>query len=233
MDRDRIDAILTSCERELTAGELPDLGGTGFWKAVAAMKGNPALVDEFGARTAAIDRTAFRHWALVVVPFGVGTALALVVSAAALALIGLAYAFDEPWNGIALLLGTGVLLVTTHGLGHAVVGTLTGMRFTDWFIGALTRPQPGVKVDYATYLAAPASSRAWMHASGAIVTKAVPFLMLGAAWAMGAPWWTTIVLVAVGAGSILTDVAWSTSSSDWMKFRRERRYARVQSMRPE
>ena len=85
------------------------------------------------------------------------------------------------------LLGFGIILVTTHGLTHLAVGTLMGMRFTHWFVGKLTQPQPGVKLDYATYLRAPATSRAWMHASGAIVTKLMPFVFLGAAIAAGVP----------------------------------------------
>ena len=70
---------------------------------------------------------------------------------------------------------SGVLLVTTHGLGHLAVGKARGMKFTHWFVGTMQRPQPGVKLDYATYLRVDAVGRAWMHASGAIVTKIVPF----------------------------------------------------------
>jgi hypothetical protein len=63
-----------------------------------------------------------------------------------------------------------------------------------------------------------------MHASGAIVTKTIPFLLIGAAWGMEAPWWAWVALLAIGTVAIATDVAWSTNSSDWKKYRRERRY---------
>jgi hypothetical protein len=60
-----------------------------------------------------------------------------------------------------------------------------------------------------------------MHASGAIVTKVMPFAFLGAAFAAGTPTWVIVVLVLVGVGSIATDVLWSTKASDWKKYRRE------------
>ena len=68
-------------------------------------------------------------------------------------------------------------------------------------------------------------ARAWMHASGALVTKAIPFVLLGAAWGMEAPGWAWAVLLVVGIGQVATDLLWSTKSSDWKKFARERRYA--------
>jgi len=95
------------------------------------------------------------------------------------------------------------------------------MRFTHWFIASMRRPTPGVKVDYATYLRVPAKKRAWMHGSGAIVTKVIPFVSLGAGWAMGASGWTIAILGLVAVGQIITDIIWSTKTSDWKKFRRE------------
>jgi hypothetical protein len=95
------------------------------------------------------------------------------------------------------------------------------MRFTHWFIGEITLPQPGVKVDYATYLVVPARRRAWMHASGAITSKLIPFLLLPAAVISGQPTWVVWSVAAFGLISIVTDVLWSTKVSDWKKFRRE------------
>jgi hypothetical protein len=61
-----------------------------------------------------------------------------------------------------------------------------------------------------------------MHASGAIVTKAIPFLLIPVALLMPAvPTWVPIVLLGLGIIQVATDIAWSTKSSDWAKFRRE------------
>ena len=225
MTRDEVETALTETER-LLAGDGPiDLRATGFWKAVAAVKRDPDLVEPFADRIGAIDREAFERWAFLTIPFTVGTLLAVLGSVACLVVISIAYYVDAPWNGVLLVAGTGALLVPTHGIGHLVTGATSGMRFTHWFVGTIRRPQPGVKIDYSTYLRTPARARAWMHASGALVTKAIPFLMLGAAWGMDAPGWAWIVLLVIGIGQIVTDVAWSTKSSDWKKFRRELRYA--------
>ena len=223
MQPPEIEGALDAAEASLQAGH--GLGGTGFWAAVAAVKRSPELVDEFGPRIARIDRRAFENWALLTVPATVGTVAMVLGTLFGLALVWLAYSADITAAGLLLLVGTGITLVTTHGLAHLVVGTLYGMRFTHWFVGSATRPQPGVKVDYATYLTVPARSRAWMHASGAIVTKAIPFLALGPALVIGVDGWVTAVLVLVGAAQLVTDVAWSTKASDWKKFRREMEYA--------
>jgi siroheme synthase len=66
-----------------------------------------------------------------------------------------------------------------------------------------------------------------MHASGAIITKAIPFLLIPAAVLMPAiPTWVAIALLLLGIVQIVTDVTWSTKSSDWAKFRREQQYSR-------
>ena len=74
-------------------------------------------------------------------------------------------------------------------------------------------------------------SRAWMHASGAIITKVAPFLALAFWPASGAPWWSAAGLMAIGVASDRTDVAFSVKVSDWKKFRRERAVAEARSDR--
>lgn len=219
MERPGIEAVLAKAEAKVSDGGGVD--GIGFWPAVSRVKGNPELAERYGGRIAAIDRTAFRSWAALVVPIVPGTILALLATAGGLALIGWAYSLDGTGAVLAFAVGFGVVWVTTHGLGHLMVGRLLGIRFTDWFIGTLRRPQPGVKVDYESYLRAPARSRAWMHAAGAIVSKLVPFALVGAALAADLPIWVVWGLVGFGVVSVVTDVLWSTKSSDWKKFKRE------------
>lgn len=217
-----IEAALTAAETAVADGE--SLAGTGFWTAVAAVKTDPALVERHAGRIAAIDSAAFGQWALLVVPLALGTTLVLVATVAGAALIAWAYALEGWAAVIVFYLGVGALLVTTHGLGHLVVGRVLGIRFTNWFIGSIGRPQPGLKVDYAAYLRAPARARAWMHASGALITKLMPFLLIGAAVASDLPGWAVWILPAIGVATIVTDFAWSTSKSDWKRFRREMRH---------
>ncbi len=223
MESAAIDQVLERAEDSVRAGR--GLSGTGFWPAVAAVKRNADLVEEHGARIAAIDRAAFEDWALFKVPIAVGTALLGFGLFLGLVLISLAYP-AEGSAAIALFwVGFVALLAASHGLGHLIVGRLVGIRFTHWFIGSVKQPQPGVKVDYASYLRTPPSRRAWMHASGAIATKLVPFVLLGMVSPAGLPMWVFWSLIVLGLAMIATDVAWSTKSSDWKKFRRERHLA--------
>ena len=66
-----------------------------------------------------------------------------------------------------------------------------------------------------------------MHASGALVTKIIPFALIGGAVAAGLPTWAVLGLVVIGTAMIITDVLWSTTSSDWMKYRREMKFAQT------
>jgi hypothetical protein len=227
VDRAAIDDVLAKVEAILETGAEADLAGSGFWKAVTAVKRNPALVEEYAARIASIDRAAFERWALIKMPVAIGTALASLATAVGLGLIAWAYRLTGTAQGVVLLAGIGVVLTATHGLGHLAVGTSLGIRFTHWFVAGVRRPQPGVKVDYRSYLQAPARNRAWMHAAGALVSKTVPFMGLGAGWAMRTPGWTMAVLGGFSLLQIVTDIVWSTKASDWKKFRREMGLARA------
>lgn len=202
------------------------LEGTGFWKAVSEVKGDSELVDRYAERIAGIDSGAFRQWAMLVVPLGLGTLLMVLATVGALVLIGWAYYLDGFAAVVVFYVGFGALLVTTHGLGHLVVGTLLGIRFQYWFMGPPSFPiTGGVKIDYTSYLKASPRSRAWMHAAGAITTKLVPFALIAAAVAAGLPTWAVWLLPAIGLAAILTDVFWSTSKSDWKRFKREMAFA--------
>lgn len=223
MDERGVEEALSTARQAVDAGE--SLAGTGFWQAVGTVKRHPELVDRYAPLIARIDRRAFEGWALFTLGAGVGTALMVLATLVGVALVVWSVGLPDPWNGLVLLGGGGgVLVATTHGLGHLVVGRMAGIRFTHWFIGSLGRPQPGVKVDYHTYLRASPRWRAWMHASGALVTKVIPFVILIPALSSDFPSWAAWLLAAQGVLQIVTDAVWSVKLSDWKKFRREMSY---------
>lgn len=232
MDRDEVRRILGACEAALEEGPV-DLRRLGFWRAVEAVKRHPEWLDEFGRRIAVIDRRAFQRQVWILLPLERGLSLLAVGAGVGAGLVVGALEAPAPARGILLLAGAGVLLGTTHDLAHYLVGRAAGMTFTDLYVLKPLRPQPGIKVDYESYLRAPAAARAWMHASGALVTKLIPFLLLPVAQAARAPRWTVLVLLAVGVVQILTDLLLSTRSSDWKRVRRELRHARRQARRRE
>lgn len=226
MDGQAIEAALAAVERELAAGREPDLRALRFWRAVDAVKRDRALVPRYAERIARLDRDAFVRAVPLRLPAAAGIVLLVIGLAIGLAFVAIAPSFDHPWRELAFLVALGALDLTTHGLAHLVVGAAVGIRFTDSFVDLPSKPQPGLKVDYASYLRAPARARAWMHASGAIVTKIVPFPVLALAFAAGADAWALIVIAVIGLAQIATDVLFSVKTSDWKKFRREMALAR-------
>lgn len=225
IESNAIAAALDAAEQAVADGR--GLAGTGFWKAVASVKREPILIEEHADRIAAIDQAAFENWVLVKIPLHVGTALMVLATAAGLLLLAAAYWLDSPLDILAFGAGLAILLITTHGLAHLVVGYAFGIGFTAWFIGTLARPQPGVKVDYSSYLRTDPMRRAWMHASGAVTTKLVPLLLIGVVVFAELPVWVLWALVVLTLVTVVTDVLWSTGSSDWKKFRRERKFAQM------
>lgn len=224
MDKAKMDDILRRGETQYVGGENPDLKELGFWRVVAEVKANPRLVPVYADRLATLDQSGFLGWAKLVVPLWVGNLVMLSLTGLGSFLVAGAFWNEGSTSGFWLLAGMGLLLLSTHGLGHLLGGRILGIQFTHWFIGRWRQPQPGVKIDYATYLAASPTRRAWMHASGALVTKAIPFLVLLVGWWAEVPPWSLWLLVIVAVAQIISDIAWSTSTSDWMKFRRELKY---------
>ena len=226
MDDTAVADALAACERELHAGRTPDLRALGFWRAVAAVKRHHELVDRYATRIATIDRAVFRRRVRLAFPVALGVIVLDLGLFGGLLLLGIATLVAHPWREIVVLVAAGALDVTTHGLAHLAVGTFVGIDFTDWFVDLPKRPQPGFKIDYASYLRASPRQRAWMHAAGAIATKLTPFLVIPYALAIGTETWAVLALLALGVVQILTDVLYSVRASDWKKFRREMRLAR-------
>lgn len=241
MDAQEIDRILIEAERALEGGGKPDLKRLGFWKAVGAVKRDRALVDRYADRIGAIDRKSFERRVALRFPAALGVAFDVFQLALGIGLIGLvlgaaapleliyrppAWA-TPPWRELIFLAGMGAILVASHTLTHWVFGTLAGIRFTHWFAVPPFKPQPGFKIDYASYLRTRAMSRAWMHASGAIVTKLVPFAAYPFALQAGLDPWAIWLILGIGVLQVATDALWSVKASDWKKFKREMRAARA------
>ena len=226
MDDAEVDRTLAACEQALAGAAAPDLRALGFWRAVAAVKPRRELVDRYADRIAAIDRQTFRRRVALVFPVILGVIALDIALFGGLLLLAIAIGVVHPWREILVLAGAGALDVATHGLAHLAVGTFGGIGFTDWFVDLPRKPQPGFKIDYASYLRASPRQRAWMHAAGAIATKLTPFLVIPFAIAIDTETWAVFILVALGVVQILTDVLYSVRASDWKKFRREMRLAR-------
>jgi hypothetical protein len=223
---------LDRIEAAVEAGTT-DLRALGFWPLVARVKTDRILVEQHADRIARIDTAAFRRGVRLRVPVWAGNVVLSMGVALGVGGVAIAFGADTPWiKGVALILAGGTWTVAVHSPTHWLVGRAVGIGFTDYFLGGPPPPRPSLKIDYASYLRADPYSRSWMHASGAIATKLVPFVALAFGPASGAPWWSAVALVALGAASILTDVLFSVRLSDWKRFLRERRVARAMEPAP-
>ena len=236
MNAAEVDRALTESETALAQGGAVDLARTGFWRAVSAAKRDRSIIEPYGERIARIDRVAFERRVWLRIPAPIGVALDVTGTCAGILLIAIASGRPTPgtetpfwalapWREMVFLLGVAAIMGATHTLAHWLVGSVSGIRFTHWF-AMPTRPQPGFKIDYASYLRTPARGRAWMHASGAIVTKIIPFAAYPVALLAGLEPWAPWLLLGLGVVQLITDATLSTRYSDWKKFRREMRFAR-------
>jgi hypothetical protein len=229
-------AELDRIEGAVDGGDT-DLRRLGFWRVVALIKRGDEMVERHAEQVGRIDSKAFRARIRFRFPIWVGVALQLLGIGVAVGLVALAV-----WNagagadrlldvdvasGVGLLLAAFALAAGIHTFAHYVVGSIVGIRFTDFFFAIPPPPLPGLKTDYGTYLRTGPTARAWMHASGAVATKLAPFIVLAFAPAANAPGWSVVILVGLGAFQIATDVLFSTKASDWKKVRRELAIARA------
>lgn len=226
MTEEQVAETIARCEEALRTGGPVDLRALGYWRAVHAVKRHPDWVPRFAEALGQIDRQAFERRVWPVLPVWMGALILSAGTLAGLMLAALVGALPRRWKGPALLASTGALLVSTHGLAHLIVGRMLGMRFVGWFLGGPIPIEPGIKIDQASYLRVPACQRAWMHASGAIVSKVIPFAMLGLGRCAKAPTWSLRILGGIGIVLLLIDALFSTRFSDWSRFMREMRIAR-------
>lgn len=214
-----VDQALDAAEAAAAQGR--SLKGTGFWRAVTELRSNPALAEKYASRVATIDQSVFERAVKLRVGVGLGVAALTIGTAVGVALVTVSGRFEGIVRDALFLAGFGALDVATHSLAHWVVGKAVGIRFTHVFIGGPPPPRPGLKSDYESYLRTPPRSRAIMHASGAVVTKLIPFVLIPIALKVPTSAWVVWVLLGVGVLQILTDILFSTKTSDWKKFRRE------------
>jgi hypothetical protein len=230
-------------EREVDAGNT-NLGELGFWRLLQRVKLEPRLAAHWADEAGRIDRKAFERSVRPRFPVWLGNAALLAASGVLIAFIPVSLAIAresatrEPFlAGLLALAAGGGLGSALHDLGHWVVGRVAGIRFLAYFFDGPLRIQPGIKIDYESYLRASPGARAWTHASGALVTKVAPFAVFAALYlphrAGGydlLPPWSLWGILAVGVGQIMTDILFSIKNSDWKKVRREIRIGRAQRL---
>jgi hypothetical protein len=216
-------------EAAVDAGQT-DLRALGFWLLLAKVKADPVLAHHWAEQAGRIDRKVFEARALVRVPVWFGNGVLLVGTLAGAVAVAIALTTESRGlAGLALLFAALDWSATFHAPTHWLVGRMIGIRFVAYHLPKLVPPFPGLKIDYATYLRVAPEARAWMHASGAIASKIAPFLALAFWPASDAPGWAAWAIAGYEVLIIGTDIFISTRTSDWKRFRREMRIARIQA----
>ena len=216
-------------EAAVDAGQT-DLRALGFWRLLAKVKADPVLAHHWAEQAGRIDRKVFEARALVRVPVWLGNGVLLVGTLAGAVAVAIALTTESRGlAGLALLFAALDWSATFHAPTHWLVGRMIGIRFVAYHLPKLVPPFPGLKIDYATYLRVAPEARAWMHASGAIASKIAPFLALAFWPASDAPGWAAWAIAGYEVLIIGTDIFISTRTSDWKRFRREMRIARIQA----
>jgi hypothetical protein len=216
-------------EAAVDAGQT-DLRALGFWRLLAKVKADPVLAHHWAEQAGRIDRKVFEARALVRMPVWFGNGVLLVGTLAGAVAVAIALTTESRGlAGLALLFAALDWSATFHAPTHWLVGRMIGIRFVAYHLPKLVPPFPGLKIDYATYLRVAPEARAWMHASGAIASKIAPFLALAFWPASDAPGWAAWAIAGYEVLIIGTDIFISTRTSDWKRFRREMRIARIQA----
>ncbi len=120
----------------------------------------------------------------------------------------------------------------SHDLAHHVVGRLGGIRFRYYFLGrsAIRKlklplvprlmgkiPVLVLKIDPTSMTQASVRSRRWMHASGAIVSMSLPWLIIPESFALGLVW--GLLFVALVLGNDIFTLYFSPKTGDLFRAR--------------
>ncbi|NJD76693.1 MAG: hypothetical protein FIB08_06280 [Candidatus Methanoperedens sp.] len=143
-----------------------------------------------------------------------GNMLEIIVTAAAIALV---FQAGADWM---LYIGALVLMTTLHPLSHYITGSLVGIKFTHYYLNGPARIEPTLRINYSTYLKAPAGSRALMHMSGVIGTVAAPLILALIAISKGASG-AAVNLGILFLLLIVFELLTSTKIGDLMRAKRE------------
>lgn len=144
----------------------------------------------------------------------------LIEAAATIAALILVFMIDSEWLLYVCALA---LMATLHPLAHYVTGSLSGIRFTHYYLDGPAKIEPTLRIDYFSYLRTPGQERALMHLSGVVGTVLAPLIAAILAVyknATGAAFNLLVFFLLLIVFELLT----STKIGDLMKAKREYGY---------
>ncbi len=121
--------------------------------------------------------------------------------------------YSLPYKILLLLFAWFALWFFSHDLAHHIVGSLGGIKFRYYFLGrsAIRKlklpflpslmnriPILVLKIDSKSMVQASVGARRWMHASGAIVSIILPWLIIPESFTLGSLWGMLFVALVLG-----------------------------------
>lgn len=144
----------------------------------------------------------------------------LLEGAATIAVLAMVFLIDSDWM---LYISALALMTTLHPLAHYLTGTLSGIRFTHYYLNGPAKVEPTLRIDHISYLKASGKQRALMHVSGVIGTVAAPLIAAVIAVNKGAHE-AAFNLFIMFLLLIIFELLTSTKIGDLMKAKREYGY---------
>lgn len=144
----------------------------------------------------------------------------LLEGAATIAVLVMVFRIDSDWI---LYISALALMTTLHPLAHYLTGTLSGIRFTHYYLNGPAKVEPTLRIDHISYLKASGKQRALMHVSGVIGTVAAPLIAAVIAVNKGAHE-AAFNLFIMFLLLIIFELLTSTKIGDLMKAKREYGY---------
>ncbi len=144
----------------------------------------------------------------------------LLEGAVTIAVLILVFLIDSDWM---LYISALALMATLHPLSHYLTGTLSGIRFTHYYLNGPAKVEPTLRIDQFSYLKASGKQRALMHLSGVLGTVAAPIIASIIAVYKGAPA-VAFNLLIFFLMLIVFELLTSMKIGDLMKAKREFEY---------
>ena len=145
--------------------------GKEFLSIVNMIKKDKTNDDELLIQIENISRKRFDGKVSLTLGLFFGNLLEIIATISAIVLASWA---DADWM---LYLCTLILMTTLHPISHYLTGSLTGIRFTHYYLNGPALIEPTLRINYFSYLKATGMKRALMHASGVVGTLAAPLIM--------------------------------------------------------
>lgn len=177
MKEGEVEKALSRIETEVGKKNYSAVKEFGFWKVVKVAKKDPEIAGKFAERIGTIDKLLFESKIWTKLDYRTGTILELIG-----AVIGLSFLyFGATSTGIEstmlYFVSAVVFMTALHPIAHSIAGRLFGIGFHFYFLNGPLLIEPTLKVDYSTYVKAPAKKRAIFHLAGAINSVLVTLLV--------------------------------------------------------